>query len=386
MNLLFTGPAPWVNSGYGKPLRYLLPRLARAGHNVAVACYYGMSGSVIDVPFDGESVRLYPPVADPYLHDVIEHHAHDFNADAVISLQDVWKLEDWDDMEFLWLPWLTVDCEPVSDPVKQSLGSCQTPLCYSQWGTNLLVEAGWSGARYVPLGVDTDLYKPMNRREARRKCGLPEDGFVAGMVAKNLSTPSRKSIPEVLLAWQKWRKYGGEGWLYIHTSVGAIKQGIRLDWLLESLNMDWCTLGDDHSNSHVIFPHQYKYHVGGYGDEELAMLYNSFNVLLSPSMAEGFGIPILEAQACGVPVVTTDFSSMSELTFSGLSLDPLQRFYEPQGGWRAVVGVNDIARAFDVFAMSDSDMWRGEAVRGAAEFSWNTTVSRYWLPLLERLQ
>lgn len=47
--------------------------------------------------------------------------------------------------------------------------------------------------------------------------------------------------------------------------------------------------------------------------EELRLLYSSAKVLLYPSFYEGFGLPILEAMACGTPVITSNVSSMPEV-------------------------------------------------------------------------
>ena len=48
-------------------------------------------------------------------------------------------------------------------------------------------------------------------------------------------------------------------------------------------------------------------------EEELPLLYNSAKVLLYPSLYEGFGLPILEAMKCGLPVITSKNSSMPEV-------------------------------------------------------------------------
>lgn len=47
--------------------------------------------------------------------------------------------------------------------------------------------------------------------------------------------------------------------------------------------------------------------------EDLPALYNEAFVFLFPSLSEGFGIPILEAMACGTPVITSNISSMPEV-------------------------------------------------------------------------
>lgn len=53
--------------------------------------------------------------------------------------------------------------------------------------------------------------------------------------------------------------------------------------------------------------------VGGLGEDELAALYRAAEVLVYPSLVEGFGLPPIEAMACGTPVVTSDRSSMREV-------------------------------------------------------------------------
>ena len=62
---------------------------------------------------------------------------------------------------------------------------------------------------------------------------------------------------------------------------------------------------------------------GVVSDAELCALYNQATVLVHPSRYEGFGLPIVEAMACGAPVVTTTASSMPEAAGdAGILLDP----------------------------------------------------------------
>jgi len=63
--------------------------------------------------------------------------------------------------------------------------------------------------------------------------------------------------------------------------------------------------------------------VGHLTDEELAAFYHGAEALVYPSLYEGFGIPILQAFACGCPVVTSNVSSMHEVAADvGISIDP----------------------------------------------------------------
>lgn len=61
-------------------------------------------------------------------------------------------------------------------------------------------------------------------------------------------------------------------------------------------------------------------------ETELPLLYGSATLLLYPSLYEGFGLPILEAQACGTPIVTSNVSSMPEVAgSSAILVNPLNQ-------------------------------------------------------------
>src|SRR5262249_26189176 len=158
---------------------------------------------------------------------------------------------------------------------------------------------------YVPHGVDTAAFSPRPQGEARRRLGLPESAFVAGAVVMNKGYPSRKSLPQIVKAFAAFRARHDDALLYLHTDPGgAFQDGVDLPPLLHAFDLD----DDD-----VRFPDPYRYQFDPYSDEHLADVYSALDVLLNPSMGEGFGLPVLEAHACGVPAIVTDFTAMSEV-------------------------------------------------------------------------
>ncbi len=60
--------------------------------------------------------------------------------------------------------------------------------------------------------------------------------------------------------------------------------------------------------------------LGFVDDQEIVSLYNLAQMALLPSFYEGFGLPILEAQSCGTPVITSNISSMPEVAGNGALL------------------------------------------------------------------
>jgi glycosyltransferase involved in cell wall biosynthesis len=99
--------------------------------------------------------------------------------------------------------------------------------------------------------------------------------------------------------------------------------------------------------------------------ESLPRLLNEATALIFPSRYEGFGLPILEAMACGTPVVTSDVSSMPEVA----------------GGAATLVGPNDahpVSEAMIQLAHR-GEHWLDLSERGlvrASEFSWDSTGAR----------
>jgi glycosyltransferase involved in cell wall biosynthesis len=76
-----------------------------------------------------------------------------------------------------------------------------------------------------------------------------------------------------------------------------------------------------------IQEHQLEQHIIHFGNpdkETLVSIYNAADILLSPSLYEGFGLTIVEAMACGTPVITSNVSSLPEVSGdAAIMLDPM---------------------------------------------------------------
>ena len=102
--------------------------------------------------------------------------------------------------------------------------------------------------------------------------------------------------------------------------------------------------------------------LGRVPDDELARLYRGAAVVAYPSLYEGFGFPILEAMACGAPVVTSRGGSMEEVAGGATVLvDPLDA--------AAIAAGIDEAR-------SRRDDLRARGLERAKAFSWEETARR----------
>jgi glycosyltransferase involved in cell wall biosynthesis len=106
---------------------------------------------------------------------------------------------------------------------------------------------------------------------------------------------------------------------------------------------------------------------GHISDNELVRLYNAADVFVYPSLYEGFGLPVLEAMACGVPVVTSCITSIPEVAGeAALLCDPCD--------------VDALAMAIGRILQDrnlNNDL-RINGLRHAASFSWEKTAKLTW--------
>jgi glycosyltransferase involved in cell wall biosynthesis len=378
--------APWASTGYGNPTRLLVKHLTNLGHKLAVACNYGLRGAKLG---SEAGVVLYPGGYDANSNDIVQAHADDFKADVIVSLYDVWPL-DFKNLKTPWIAWTPIDHSPVPLPVLESVRPDLYPpkgnekkvpathvVAMSQFGLYELERARVK-ASFIPLGVDTQAFKLCDRREARQRLGLPEKKFIVSMVAANKSYPSRKCLVESIQAFAEFRKHNPDALLYLHTEESGFHHGHNLPKLIKALG-----LGPDA----LVMCDQYQY-VLGFPDAYMADVFNASNVLLSPSMAEGFGIPIIEAQASGTPAIVTDFSSMQELVQEGVTgwrIDDYEKVWSEQGAWQVKSKLEAIKMALFHARAQATDSMRDACRENAVQYDFEKAVAPLWDELLRGL-
>jgi glycosyltransferase involved in cell wall biosynthesis len=155
----------------------------------------------------------------------------------------------------------------------------------------------------IMLGFDPRM---SNRREAasgeaiRTKYGLPSDYLLyVGTIQP------RKNLDTLIQAFNHLKRNGSTGLKLV--IVG------RKGWLYERL---FAGIKESNLESEIIF-------TGFVPDEELPYIYDCARVFVYLSLFEGFGLPPLEAMACGVPVITSDTTSLPEVVGdAGITVPP----------------------------------------------------------------
>lgn len=374
LKIAWLSNAPWAKSGYANQTALFVPRLVKAGHDIAIHAFYGCEGSILN--WDG--VQVYPKYAHPYGQDIVGLHAQHANADIILTLIDAWVMEPQNYGGIPWVAWAPIDSEPiprvVADKLKQAI-----PIAYSKFGVEQMREAGLS-PHYVPHGVATDVMKPTPMADARAVLGWPMDRFIVGMVAANVGSPSRKAFPEQLLAFAKFKAKHPDALLWLHTTATSVFQGPDIHNLCEDSGLK----REDYQISD-----QYQYAVGGFDTSFMATMYSAFDVLMSASYGEGFGIPILEAQACGTPVIVGDWTAMSELCFAGWKVDRKDAHpaYQHLRAWMFAPNPDAVLACLEhAYTHSRDPELRATARDKALAYDADTVTERYWLPVLAEIE
>jgi glycosyltransferase involved in cell wall biosynthesis len=371
--VLIHSNAPWVPSGYGKQCRHLIRTLQGLGHEVVVSAFSGLTGA----PIDWQGVTVLPSGQYQYGVDVLIPHMEDVAPDLTIALMDVWKLAPL--AEALtgrnMAAWIPVDCTPLSKLDEAFLkASGVRPIAMSRFGEEQLLSAGLEPL-YAPHVVDTDVFKPLEP-EMRQKYrqGVGVDGkFVIGMCAAN-NDATRKGFPEQFEAFRRFHKRHPDAMLWVHT-VARSAGGLDLPKMAAEMGLDPAS---------VRFGDTYPQVAGVLDDQFMADWYGTLDVLSVCSYAEAFGVPLIEAQACGTPVVTTNGSAMSEMRHAGwLAMgDPF--WNHVHGAWWVRPRIDAIVRQYEK-AYLQASRYRDQAAEAAKVFDAGAAAAADWRGILEAL-
>lgn len=394
LRIMWHSNSPLASTGYSIQTRRFVPQIKRLGHEIAISAFYGVEGAIMGW-IDG--IPLYPKAFDLWGNDVMSTHAQHFRADILITLMDAWVVQPHMMLPGTrWVPWFPIDSSPIPQAVERHVVQAYERIVMSRFGEAMCRDAGLD-CHYVPHGVPTDVFHPVPQEQARQQLGMPDDCFLVSMVAANKGAPSRKAFMPQLRAFRDFKQAHPDHdiRLYLHTTKGDHNEygGENLPEFLKYLGLTYAEQGSvDRAWADVVFCDQY-FNILGFNDDYMRTVYSASDLLMSVSMGEGFGVPILEAQSCGCPVLVGDWTAMSELCWAGWRVPAEQS--DPI--WTGVAAYQFVPRiaaiteqleaAFDALANEKyRKKLRLKARNGALDYDVERVTDRYWKPVLGRIE
>lgn len=378
--------SPGMPTGYGNQAMLLAQRMIRHGLSFASLSNYGVEGKKTSMKIQGKEIPVYPRGLTAYSLDVIPTWVQDFASQnpglktVLFTLYDVWVYNDmkYEDEIVSWVPLDHITLPPA---VHKFLKRPNVKaITMAPHGQEQLANAEIDSV-YIPHGIDTKLYKPTellpSGKGVREFMEVPDDAFLVGMVAANKANGSihRKAFAENLLAFSLHLKKYPNSYLYIHSEPSRVYNGFDLGILLRMVGIP---------QENVMFPDPYSLRMG-YSDEYMAALYSAFDVFLSTSYGEGFGIPTIEAQACGTRVITSNFAASKDLASEdSWKIDGQPFWDEAQSAFFQIPSVNKIVAALEEAYHADKGVSK-EAVSFASQFDADLVWDTKWMPFLKDL-
>lgn len=163
-------------------------------------------------------------------------------------------------------------------------------LAYTLFGKQILQDSLGREVDWIPHGINGDVFKPLDSVPGRTMLGVQPDEYLIGCVMTN---QARKDWGTAFAVAARLGHTGWKFWFHTDTVVRY--------WNLFALAKDFGV------ERHVIIT------TNNFSSEALAYLYNGCNCTFLPSLGEGFGYPIVESLACGVPVVHCRYGGGMEL-------------------------------------------------------------------------
>lgn len=431
--ILFCGEASWLSTGFAIYNKQIINRLfdtdkytiaefgnyGRTDEEQAKALRWKFYGNL---PINQAEAEIYKknPVNQfgVYKFDSI---VADFQPDIIFSALDPWMLQHILKSQYRDLYKVvitpTVDSSPQKEEwVRDIYKQADVVTTYSRFGKRTLEGQGVQVAGVTSPAVDLELFSPTeDSNELRSDWGFKKGLKIIGTVMRN---QKRKCFPQLFEAYAKLRrKYKNtrevkRSVLLCHTSWPDV--GWDLPELLKRYNIQ----------RHVIFtykcddcskiffswfiPSEGKKGMGkcifcgnmsahmpnthsGVSEKELSEIFNLMDIYVQPAICEGWGLPIVEAKACGVPGLYSDYSAMEDHVQNGGGMPiKIGQFYTEAETMaiRSLPDVDSMVEGFKLLLTDSKERKRlGKEARDVSEkmHNWNITSKKFEV-ILDKLE
>ena len=384
LKILWYGVAPYIKSGYGVVAANCVDKLIAKGYPTIIAAYYGIDkggflkqGNTYIVPIDKSP-------GDAFGFGSLLKHLDKFSLDIIIYMTDFWVARSLLDKCPKVYAYTPIDHENYPIEQQDLLKKFAGLAIPSLHGVKELAKYGIK-THYIPHGVDLSVYRPVplpDKVKCREYFKLKKEQFIVGIVAENNDTEPRKGWDAMFNAVKIFLDKNPDARkdfkLMCHTDPYNIK-GYSLIGLAKNLKIEDVITWQDPYMKLLGMP-----------DNLMMVLYNSFDVLFNLASREGFCLPMLEAEACGIPCIATKFSAMIERVNYGKCgwlVKPKGLRYSPINAQTAVPDEYGAAEALQ--QAYDNEKLRKTYAKKSLEysknFSWDIVIDRHFVPWLEEI-
>ncbi len=403
IRVLSYGDNPKMSSGYGQVWDNLLTRFVKEKPDWE---FYHVGWQNMDRPHKTvEGYTMLPRRKDSHGIDTILEYLMEYKPDILITLADVGFQAGYMDLVFAakksgwtgkWIAYTPIDTHTWEHMYWNKIFEApDINVAMADWGEKMMNKYHVPNVKKIYHGVDLETFKPLDDRELLRQKPLIKDRFIAGFVGRN---QRRKMIANLMKGFSQFSKGKDDVLLLLHTDLIPPAVGWTIPALLVKCEKEHDPDIDkfkkiiltkeklDMDSRQRVMP------------ENMNEFYNMMDVFCYATGGEGFGLPGIECQAAGTPLMMTACTTGHELTGYGkhgfqipVLLDKYKRFVTDTGG-------NGIENSYpDDVAIAEIlnhlyDDWksggkmlaeeRKKAREFALKYNWDD-IAKSWIELFE---
>jgi len=329
--IVILSDSPFLPTGYSDQAKQLAKHLTDAGHEIHyfANAFNGatikraelVDGTIFDYTIYGELTQSYFANSMRQLLTEIKPDKFIILLDTFMMFQSKFLNQDTSPAEtYFWFPsdgggGLPKDCENI-------LRKIDNPVAMAKFGQKQVKDYYDLDVKHIPHGCDSSRFYrlPDEQRNALRIKWNLHDKFVIGVVARN---QPRKNLDRTIKSMKLIAEKIPNAVLLLHMDPNdPAGQMFNLNSLIKKYGLE----------NRVVFTGMEAHK--GFPGSEMINVYNLMDMFLLTTSGEGFGIPIIEAMSCQVPVLATDYTSTPELVLNnqaglGINLsgvEPIEMF------------------------------------------------------------
>jgi len=257
-----------------------------------------------------------------YIYDITTENNYFSDALGLIGVHNTFMLHDAGFMGVDTSPAKTFFHYPSDGggrlPAPDVLRKVDMPISASKFGRDQVKKVHGIDSEYIPHAFDPKIFYQISdeeKAENRIKWSLTGK-FVVGVVARN---QNRKMLDRTIKAFALFCHNKPEAVLLMHCDPHDGAQAFDINTLITRCGIQNRVI---YTGTTFFTPFSY---------DRMREVYNLMDVFFLTTSGEGFGIPIIEAMACGVPQVVTDYTTSKELVYDGLKSGELVRLVDEEG-------------------------------------------------------
>jgi D-inositol-3-phosphate glycosyltransferase len=294
--LLWIGDAA-VSSGFARATHYTLETLRKTWDVHVLGLNY--KGDPHSYPYD-----IYPcwPGGDLFGLGRMVDLIGKIRPDVIIVQNDPWNIPAYL-AKAGNVPIIAAVAVDGKNCAGRGLNGLKLAIFWTKFGEHEARLGGYSGpTAVVPLGIDLNIYKPYDKLISRRSMRFPketEDAFIVGNVNRNQPRKRLDLCVSYFAEWIKTKRIN-DAYFFFHTAPTG-DQGYDVGQLAKYYGI---------ANRLILVEPEIGH---GIAESSLTITYNTFDVMLTTTQGEGFGLPTFEGMACGIPQIVPDWAALGEL-------------------------------------------------------------------------